>query len=213
MANPAYIDSDGVLTNTEAWVALASSEFGSSATACVFTDPSDGSSLDWCQFLDLVLICYMRTDYASVSDHGRLYVGPRGGSTYTGAANYAMQRLYAYAGGVNANRNGTSGHALGELECAGGNSPANVFGVSIVELYDINSGKYKTSMVQSAIDGWDTGTANSSGWAHMQSNVWKSQEAIGRIDIRPGGGSNFVQYSRFDLFGVLPSMLATGTVT
>ena len=207
MADPAYIV-DGVLTDGEAWVAVASSEFGASATSCVFTDPSDGSSLDWSQFMDMVLICYLRTDYASTSDHGKIFAGPRGGSTDTGSANYEMQRLYGYAGGASANSSTSSGHGLGEMSCAGANSPANVFGVAIVEFADINSGKWKTTYVQSAIDGWDTGSATSSGWVHIQANVWKKQEAIGKIDIRPGNGTNFVQYSRFDLFGVLPRMVA-----
>ena len=207
MADPAYIV-DGVLTDGEAWVAVASSEFGASATSCVFTDPSDGSSLDWSQFMDMVLICYLRSDYASTSDHGKIFAGPRGGSTDTGSANYEMQRLYGYAGGASANSSTSSGHGLGEMSCAGANSPANVFGVAIVEFADINSGKWKTTYVQSAIDGWDTGSATSSGWVHIQANVWKKQEAIGKIDIRPGNGTNFVQYSRFDLFGVLPRMVA-----
>ena len=170
MADPAYIV-DGVLTDGEAWVAVASSEFGASATSCVFTDPSDGSSLDWSQFMDMVLICYLRTDYASTSDHGKIFAGPRGGSTDTGSANYEMQRLYGYAGGASANSSTSSGHGLGEMSCAGANSPANVFGVAIVEFADINSGKWKTTYVQSAIDGWDTGSATSSGWVHIQANV------------------------------------------
>ena len=208
MADPAYIV-DGVLTDGEAWVGIASSEFGASATSCVFTDPSDGSSLDWSQFMDMVLICYLRTDYASTSDHGRVYVGPRGGSTDTGGSNYAMQRLYGYAGGASANSNTSSGHGLGEMSCAGANSPANVFGAAVVQFFDINSGKYKSTTVQSAIDGWNTGGSTAdNGWVHIQANTWKKQSPIGKIDIRPGNGTNFVQYSRFDLFGVLPRMVA-----
>ena len=207
MADPAYIV-DGVLTDGEAWIPLASSEFGASATSCVFTDPSDGSSLDWCQFMDMVLICYLRTDYASTSDHGKILVGPRGGSTDTSSSNYSMQRFYGYAGSASANSSTASGHGLGELECSAANSPANVFGAAVVQFFDINSGKYKSTTVQSAIDGWNTGSATSSGWVHIQANTWKKQEAIGIIDIRPGNGTNFVQYSRFDLFGVLPRMVA-----
>ena len=210
MADPSYIDSTtGVLTDSEAWVAVASSELGSSQTSVAFTDPSDGSSLDWSQFMDMVLICYLRTDYASTSDHGKIFAGPRGGSTDTGSANYEMQRLYGYAGGASANSSTSSGHGLGEMSCAGANSPANVFGVAIVEFADINSGKWKTTYVQSAIDGWNTGGSTAdNGWVHIQANVWKKQEAIGKIDIRLGNGTNFVQYSRFDLFGVLPRMVA-----
>ena len=209
MADPSYIDSTtGVLTDSEAWGAVASSELGSSQTSVAFTDPSDGSSLDWSQFMDMVLICYLRTDYASTSDHGKIFAGPRGGSTDTGSANYEMQRLYGYAGGASANSSTSSGHGLGEMSCAGANSPANVFGVAIVEFADINSGKWKTTYVQSAIDGWDTGSATSSGWVHIQANVWKNQSPIGKIEIWPGNGTNLVQYSRFDLFGVLPRMVA-----
>ena len=208
MVLPAYIDeTSGEITDDEAWVALATTTLGSSQTACVFTDPSDGSSLDWGQFMDLVLICFLRTDVSGTSDHGRVYVAPRGGSTYTGSAKYSMQRLYGYAGNASANENMTSGHALGEMSCAAAGSPANVFGVAVVEFADINSGKWKTTYVQSAIDGWNTGSSTDSGWVHIQANVWKDQSPIGKIDIRPGNATNFVQYSRFDLFGVLPRMV------
>jgi len=206
MADPGYIV-DGVLTDPESWVALGTDEFGASATSAVFTDPSDGSSLDWSQFMDLVLICYHRTDYASTSDSGRIYVGPRGGSTDTLHANYSMQRLYGYAGNASANSSAAASYGLGELTCSANNSPANVFAAAVVHFFDINSGKYKSTLVQSAIDGWNTGGSNTdNGWIHIQGNTWMKQEPIGKIDIRPVNGTNFVQYSRFDLFGILPRM-------
>ena len=67
MANPAYIDSDGVLTVTESWVPLASSTVaGADVASITFTSPEDGSSLDWAQFMDLVLIGYHRVTGAEV---------------------------------------------------------------------------------------------------------------------------------------------------
>jgi len=55
MADPAYIDADGVLTDGEAWVALSTNE--PTGTKLVsMTSANDGSSTDWSQFLDLIVI-------------------------------------------------------------------------------------------------------------------------------------------------------------
>ena len=73
MADPAYIV-DGVLTDGEAWVALASNEPDGSANSVGFTDPSDGSSLDWCQFMDFVVICYVRGAKSGVAQEGFKFI-------------------------------------------------------------------------------------------------------------------------------------------
>jgi hypothetical protein len=58
MADPAYIV-DGVLTDGEAWVGIATTTVVGTSTATItFTSPDDGSSTDWSQFMDLVLISY-----------------------------------------------------------------------------------------------------------------------------------------------------------
>ena len=51
MADPSYIV-DGVLTDGEAWVALASTPLDADTASITFTSPADGSSRDWSQFMD-----------------------------------------------------------------------------------------------------------------------------------------------------------------
>ena len=61
MADPAYIV-DGVLTDGEAWVAVASTTIaGSPATPVTFTSTDDGQVGDWSQYMDLFLLAYIRS--------------------------------------------------------------------------------------------------------------------------------------------------------
>jgi hypothetical protein len=60
MADPAYIDSDGVLTDGEAWVGIATTTLGSDTATVTFTSTDDGQVGDWSQYMDLVLVTYSR---------------------------------------------------------------------------------------------------------------------------------------------------------
>ena len=61
MADPSYIV-DGVLTDPEAWVALEKDVLTGTTTSVRWDSADDGSSLDWSQFMDLVIICYSSTN-------------------------------------------------------------------------------------------------------------------------------------------------------
>lgn len=209
MANPAYIDEDGVLLDGEAWVFIHANYFSSEDTSAVFSDPADGSSKDWSQFMDLMLIGTIRDDRNSTSDSASMWLGPRGGATDTASSKYSMQRMYAYGGGVTTNNNQYHGYGLIEMTCHANNAPAQRYGTSIVQLFDINSGKHKAAMGFVAAEGWATGgNSIDRGWVHIQTARWKDQRAIGKIDIRPAYGTNFKVGTRFDLYGILPRMVS-----
>ena len=193
MADPAYIV-DGVLTDGEAWVAIASTTLASDTALVTWTSPDDGSSTDWSQFMDLVLITYARAESGgNVWGYTQIQFNNDTGS------NYPYQLIYG---------NGSSAVATYDTPAfwrggaMGDGAGANEFGVSVVHIFDINSGKYKSGVWQTAAD------SDGDGYVFLHSATWKNQAAITEIDLSPFNGTNLVAGSRFDLFGVLPRMVA-----
>lgn len=195
MADPVYIDSDGILTDSEAWVAVGTTTIaGSPATPVTFTSSNDGSSTDWSQFMDLFLLAYIRSQdsgdpYTYLSLNGSTsfpsenqYLQGDGGSTSAGG--------YAPAGKAWIWRHPYS------------TQTANVFGVGICHFPDINSGKYQTMISQSASD------LDGSGYCAMYSNIIRTQVPISSISVHDGAGTGWTIGSRFDLFGILPRMVS-----
>jgi hypothetical protein len=201
MAYPAYIDAaTGELTDPEAWVALQSQPVGN-VSSVTFTSTNNGQIGDWSHYLDLFFLYYVRTDRISTSDVVKATVNQD-----TSSSNYSMQRLYGYAGGVATNYSASAGYGFCELECSGASSPTGNFAAGYIHCFDVNSGKFKSNYLTCAVDGWVSGSATSSGWMHIQANIWRSQDAITEIKFEPAFGSNIVSGSRIDLFGILPRM-------
>ena len=192
MADPSYIV-NGVLTDGEAWVALQSDEI-SPAAVVEWTSTNDGQVGDWSQYMDLVIIGYGRTDVASTSSSAIMHFNN------DTATNYEQQYLYGDGSSTGAAAASTSYIYVGWQ--TGASSGANQYSSSVNHIYDINSGKYKSVLGQSADD------HDGSGYAVLFAHTWESQAPITEIDITGWGGVNFVAGSRFDLFGILPRMVA-----
>jgi len=195
MALPAYIDATtGVLTDGEAWVALASTTLGADTASVTFTSTDDGQVGDWSQYMDLVVILYWRSAYAHAMRTGLLQLN---GDTTT--ANYHMQALYGDGSSVSAvywNENGLAYSGL-----IADSATANAFSAMVTTFLDVNSGKYKSFMVQNASD------YDGAGKAQITSGTWKSQAPLTSILFKSDVG-DILDESRFDLFGVLPRMVA-----
>ena len=74
---------------------------------------------------------------------------------------------------------------------------ASVFGGIICDILDYaNTNKYKTLR---GLGGWD---GNGDGRIDLSSSLYQSTSAVSSIDIVPGAGSSFKQYSHFALFGI-----------
>ena len=197
MADPSYIV-DGVLTDGEAWVALASTTVtGSPVAAVEWTSPDDGSSLDWSQFMDLVMICYIGA--AAVANTRTCYLSINGSSTN---ADYDGQEFSG--NGTAATAVVQESHVLFPVLIAN-NSTANAFSVAVAHFFDINSGKFKSFSVQSASEFVTEGRACLSAMSFLK------QEPITSLKVWPSSG-DLKDESRIDLFRILPSMLSVGTV-
>ena len=185
--DPAYIV-DGVLTDGEAWVPLITNVLTSDATGVTFQS-STGAN-DWSQYMDLKIIAY---DQSDTEIYGVMRL-----NNDTGGTSYNIQQLYGNGSTVTANS-----YAANYIHCgyiAKVSDGANVFSVQIIDLFDINSGKYKSVLSQSAND------EDGSGHVELNAGTWKSQAPITEIDYLAWTG-DWKDGSRFDLFGVLPRMV------
>lgn len=200
MVLPAYIDeTTGAITDGEAWVALASTTLSSDTALITFTSPNDGSSKDWSQFMDLVIVWYAR--------------GPGSGTqlTYmtmhlnndTSSGSYPNQFMRGNNNGVSisADTSGPAYQLLGMIPENG--HTGGIFAGGVCYIFDINSGKYKSMMAMTASDVVSGGTGES----RVDFTMWKNTAAVSEIDIKQLFGSNLETGSRWDLFGVLPRMV------
>ena len=193
MADPAYIV-DGVLTDGEAWVGIATTTLASDAATVTFTSTDDGQVGDWSQYMDLVVILYWRSAYAHAMRTGLLQLN--GDTT---AANYSIQALYGDGSSVSSLTWAENGLAYTGL--IADSATANAFSAMVTTFFDVNSGKYKTFMVQNASD------YDGAGKAQITSGTWKSQAPLTSILFKSDVG-DILAASTFSLFGVLPRMVA-----
>jgi len=192
MADPAYIV-NGVLTDGEAWVGIAHASLSLPAATVTWTSTNDGQVGDFSQYMDLVAISYWRSTQTGGWEIGRQNLN--GDST---AGNYACQLLYGDGSddlaGVRANPSINAFMAYADLA-------SDIFSVTVSHWFDVNSGKYKSSLHQTASD------ADGSGYVDITTSIWKSQAAITSILLKSQNG-NLEAATRIDLFGVLPRMVA-----
>ena len=192
MADPAYIV-DGVLTDGEAWVALASTTLDPAAASITFTSTDDGQVGDFSQYMDLVAISYWRS-----TESGGWEIGHQNLNGDSTAGNYACQLLYG--DGSNDLAAARANSSINAFMAYGGLA-SDLFSVTVSQWFDVNSGKYKSSFHQTASD------ANGSGYVDITFSIWKSQAAITSILLKSENG-NLEAATRIDLFGVLPRMVA-----
>ena len=190
MADPSYIV-DGVLTDGEAWVGIATTTITGDTTGVTFTSTADGQVGDFSQYMDLVIIAYNQSD---TEIYGALRL-----NNDTGGTSYGVQQFYGDGSSPAANAYAANYIHFGYL--AKVSDGANVFSAQIIQLFDINSGKYKNVISQSAND------EDASGHVELNSGIWKSQASITEIDILAWTG-DWKAGSLFSLFGILPRMVA-----
>ena len=202
MADPAYIDDDGVLTDGPAWIALASTIVTSATYNITFTSPNDGSSLDWGQFMDLILITYAQcANTAYGNNQMRIRLNNISSSTY---GIYSWQGVRGDGSSVVGGSN-TYGYMATTRIPGAKTSPVDqtkMFGSAIHHFFDINSGKFKSWLVQSASD------YSNYGYTALGAGRFLKQDSITTLKFYEDSGQGIRDDSRIDLFGVLPRMVA-----
>ena len=195
MVLPAYIDeTSGEITDGEAWVGIASTTLTSDTTSITFTNPNDGSSLDWGQFMDLVAIAYIRAAPAHNSRVGLLSIN--GSSTNADYDTIHLKGDRSSATHAYESSNQWFPVLIGDA------STANCFSIAITHFFDINSGKYKSWMVQSASD------YSNYGYTALGAGRFLKQDSISTLKFYEDSGQGLKDKTRIDLFGVLPRMVS-----
>jgi len=202
MADPGYIV-DGVLTDPEAWISLASTTLGSNGPNVTFTSPADGSSKDWSQFNDLVLIIFAQT---ANTGYGNNQVRLRLNNDSGGGGNkYGWQGLRgdgtSVVAGTSLNDYMMTARIPG-AKTSGAVTQTAMFGGSITRFFDINGGQGKNLLVAAASE------ASNSGNFEINGFTWDNQDPIIEIDIEQYGYEDYITGSTFHLWGVLPRMVA-----
>ena len=78
--------------------------------------------------------------------------------------------------------------------------PANVFGITIIDLHDYAS-TTKNKTVRT-ISGVENNSGTTSSRLHLRSDSWMSTSAINSLTITNNGGDNFSSSSSFALYGI-----------
>lgn len=199
---PAYFDAAGALTDGDAMVALNSTTVtGSVASSITFRSGynSAGSNVggiqSWSQYMDLMLICYTRSNNNSSNDDLKC--------TFNGDTgdNYDMQSAYGTGSGVDGGNPTNQPRAFLGSQFANSESTGNRFAGCVITLCDVNSGKNKFMLSEDF-----KGDNSNSQFVMLAANTWRSQEPIIRIDLY-SNSANFAVGSRIDIFGMLPRMV------
>jgi hypothetical protein len=136
MADPSYI-SGGVLEDGEAWIGLSKQTLASDVSTVTFTSPNDGSSKDWSQFMDLVLIVSGRGTYTGTGGVTMYAKLNSDSNTSTDGGSYESHRLYYTGSGSATGQNfKTSLMFVGAIAADG--QPTNAFATTVCYFYDIN---------------------------------------------------------------------------
>jgi hypothetical protein len=195
MADPAYIV-DGVLTDGEAWVGLGTTTLGSDTATITFTSTDDGQVGDFSQYMDLMVVWYARSAKAAT---GEGYLGMR----YNNNSGAIYGQQFLTGDGSSASAGESSGPTYTFLGFIPNNNvTANIFASGVCSIFDINSGKYTSSIAQLAED------MDGSGRVRLEAVTWRNQAPISEIDVFEVYGENMLAGSQVSLFGILPRMVA-----
>ena len=186
---PGYL-TGRVLTEGEALIWLQSAEPNQ---ATVQFDSSTGVN-NWSQYLDLMILATVRTR-SSGTGNSDFYMRFNGEFVSDGCE---WRRIQSAGSGNSATdrAQATNNVRCGQGPCTGTNS--SLYAGVKIELRDINSGKHKHILSHNSND------MNGTGQISVIAGTWLRQDPITRIDLLESNG--FENGSRFDLYGILPSM-------
>ncbi len=202
MADADYIV-DGVLTEGEAWVPLASSTLSSGASQITvyLNDYGSGNTqLNTSQYVELVVIGSLRALHGGTNE----YTSPttvKFGQSVSLASGY--YQTYWYGVSQNSDFKAESSDAYFGY-CASNSADANIFTGFISRFGPVSTGLFKTAEHLVFNDVNYQSTENTLGLSY---NVLHEDGLIDMIRFQSGAPSGFIAGSRIDVYGVLPRMV------
>jgi hypothetical protein len=171
------------------WIAGETVGAGGSSTISFTSIPST--------FTHLQVRVFARDTQVSGAHSLRLQFNSDTGSNYTYHA-ITGDGASASSGALTAQSTQYPGYLMGTSGTTG------VFAATIIDILDYtNTNKNKITRTISGVDN------NGSGNIGLMSGMWINTTSITRIDLLPAASTNFIQNSRFDLYGITSSQ-ATG---
>ena len=203
MADPAYIDpATGVLLDGEAWVAIQSQVAATTEATVTFTSTDDGQVGDFSQYMDLCIVVYCQQDQ---DDESALMYVVLNGESSNGYTTQWMR--VTNAGTPNAQQLNNTNRLYG-VYTSGDRDPTTpqpyLFSASIWDFYDINSGK---ALIYSAKGANNQRGASGEGPVMRIAGLLDHAGPLTSIQFYRAS-IGFSAGSRFDLFGILPRMVA-----
>lgn len=156
-------------------------------------------------YTDLVLMASVRTNRSSGNDY--LKVSFNGTTTLSRYITFEMNMNPTY--GQYPSSFTSPAQFIGEVE---GNSGSTSNSFASVRMYITNyngTALDKSAIIDSVAENNATGT--NSAFINQTSMSWSGDSAITSLTFTPGVGSNFVQYSTFEIYGVSKDTTSTGT--
>jgi hypothetical protein len=144
-------------------------------------------------FTDLKLVVSSRCDGATVDVLGAIRFN--GDS----ANNYSDTNIYGNGSSAMSARHSTNSFAYA-IETNGTSATSSTFGNNELYLPNYTGSNYKQFINDSVAE---TNASSTNSGNNLLSGLWRSTAAITSMQIFPGGGYNFTQYSTFSLYGVL----------
>jgi hypothetical protein len=112
-------------------------------------------------------------------------------------SNYAWHELYGNGGGTTASAGASATFMRLGRTSAVDAAINNIFGVQIIDILDYtDTNKYTTVR---SLDGDDL---NGEGYVGIWSGLWQSTSAVTSVTLIPNLGTNWVQYTKFALYGI-----------
>jgi hypothetical protein len=112
-------------------------------------------------------------------------------------SNYNNHNIYADGSTVYASANTDPGMLIYTFAGNGGTTGSNVFGAGVVDILDYTNTNKNTTI--RSLAGYDN---NTQGLLGFNSGLWRNTSAITSITFTPTGGTAWLQYSSFALYGI-----------
>ena len=166
---------------------ISSQTFASSATSATFSSIPQ-------TYTDLKIVVSARTDNSLTFNSSTM--------TFNGSSTgYSERNLYGNSTGT-VSANNTNNY-LEYIWTNGGNTTASTFGNLEIYIPNYTSSNYKSASFDMVFE--NNSTSTNGAIAGFQAGLWTNTAAITSLAITSGGGTNFVQYSTFYLYGIKSS--------
>jgi hypothetical protein len=138
-------------------------------------------------YQDLMVVCYVRTQFAATTQTYTMYLNNTGYIGWTGTG------LSGNGSSASSSRGVGTVYGLGDILPAA-NATSGIYAASEYHILNYKSSTYKTAIMRNSCD------LNGSGTASLNVGLWANTSAVNQIDIATNG--NLTSGSTVTLYGI-----------